>query len=443
MRRFSLLIGDIAILYTSLFTTLVLRYGFDLGVQAEFHLLPFSITFISWLIVFYISNLYDLGYTKNNIQFFSALLYSLAVNTVISLLFFYLVPFFGIAPKTNLIIFTLIVAALMISWRYGFNKLIAKSGFKNNTLIIGANEQSQELYDFLLANPQIGYNALGIIDIEDQDGQAIIQDLIHQKNIRTLVLSPAAYKIPRIIDAFYRMVGFGVSFYGLSDFYERVTGRIPLGTIDQIWFLENLSKSRMRGYEIGKRILDLIGAIILGITTIILYPLIIIAIKTDSSGPIFYKQRRMGRAGKIFDVIKFRTMFSDAEKNGAVWASENDARTTRVGKIIRKTRIDELPQFWNIIRGDMSFVGPRPERPEFKEKIQAEVPFYEERYLVKPGLTGWAQIKYKLDFKGGMTVKDTYEKLQYDLYYVKNRSIVLDLGIVLKTINILLKKTLG
>ena len=237
MRRFSLLIGDIAILYTSLFTTLVLRYGFDLGVQAEFHLLPFSITFISWLIVFYISNLYDLGYTKNNIQFFSALLYSLAVNTVISLLFFYLVPFFGIAPKTNLIIFTLIVAALMISWRYGFNKLIAKSGFKNNTLIIGANEQSQELYDFLLANPQIGYNALGIIDIEDQDGQAIIQDLIHQKNIRTLVLSPAAYKIPRIIDAFYRMVGFGVSFYGLSDFYERVTGRIPLCTINQIFFL--------------------------------------------------------------------------------------------------------------------------------------------------------------------------------------------------------------
>lgn len=443
MKKFSLFFGDIAVLYLSLFITLVIRYGLAFDSRLDIHLLPFSIIFILWLLVFYISNLYDLGSAKNNIQFFSALFYSLIVNTVISLLFFYFVPLFGIAPKINFFIFTVVVFLLLGVWRYYFNRLIAKSGFKNNTLIIGDDQQSQELYDFLLANPQLGYNAVGIIDIEDQSAQGILQNLIHQRQIKTLVLAPAAYKIPHIIDAFYRLVGFGISFFNLSNFYERITGRVPLGTIDQVWFLENLSQGSRRGYEMGKRVLDLMGATIIGLITLPFYPFIILAIKLDSRGPIFYRQTRMGRAGKVLTLIKFRTMFDEIEKTtGPVWAAENDARTTRVGKFIRKTRIDELPQIWNILKGEMSFVGPRPERPEFHDKLQKEIPFYEERYLVKPGLTGWAQIKHKLDFRGGMTIKDTYEKLQHDLYYIKNRSLLLDLGIILRTISILLKKAL-
>ena len=442
MKRFVLLFGDVVILYLSLFITLLIRYGGHFDTQLEFHLLPFTILFFIWLLVFYIGNLYDLGLTKNNIHYFSTLLYSLLVNVVISLFFFYLIPFFGITPKTNLLIFALITFVLLNYWRYYFNRQIAKSGFKNNTLIIGDNEQSRELYDFLLANPQLGYNAIGIVDIEDHTAQNILQNLISQKHIKTLVLAPSVYKIPHIIDAFYRLVGFGISFYNLSDFYERVAGKIPLETIDQIWFLQNLSQGSRRGYEIGKRIFDLAGAVIIGLLTLPLYPFIILAIKSDSSGSIFYRQKRMGRASKPFIVIKFRTMFQEAEKNGPVWASENDSRTTRVGRFIRKTRIDELPQVWNVLKGEMSFVGPRPERPEFHEKLQKEIPFYEERYLVKPGLTGWAQIKHKLDFRGGMTVNDTAEKLQHDLYYVKNRSLLLDLGIILRTINILLKKAL-
>lgn len=267
--------------------------------------------------------------------------------------------------------------------------------------------------------------------------------MINQKHIRTLILTPATYKIPHIIDVFYRFVGFGITFFNLSDFYEQVAGKVPLETIDQVWFLENLSRDSRRGYEVGKRVLDLIGAVIIGLVTLPFYPFIILAIRFDSSGQTFYHQARTGRAGKVFTLIKFRTMFQEAEKStGPIWASENDARTTRVGRFIRKTRIDELPQIWNILKGEMSFVGPRPERPEFYGKLQKEVPFYEERYLVKPGLTGWAQIKHKLDFRGGMTIKDTAQKLQHDLYYIKNRSFLLDLGIVLRTISILLKKAL-
>ncbi len=441
MRKFLLFLGDIITLYLALFLTLYMRYGHNFDEQIDMHLLPFTIIFAVWIMVLYISNLYEISFAKNNIQFFSDLFYAVAATSAISIFFFYLIPFFGITPKTNLFIFIIITTALQGLWRFYFNHLIARSGYKNNTLIVGLSQQSQELYDFLLNNPQLGYGALGIFDIKDETASGILDNLIKRKNVKTLVLSPAVYKVPHIIDAFYHLVGFGINFFNLSDFYEKVTGRVPLETIDQVWFLENLSRGNRRIYESGKRILDSIGAMIIGLATLPFYPFIILAIKIDSRGQTFYRQERMGRAGKIFTVIKFRTMFQEVEKNtGPVWAAENDARTTRVGRFIRKTRVDELPQIWNVLRGEMSFVGPRPERPEFHQKLKSEIPFYEERYLVKPGLTGWAQIKYKLDFRGGMTIRDTYEKLQHDLFYIKNRSIMLDLGIILKTINILFKK---
>jgi exopolysaccharide biosynthesis polyprenyl glycosylphosphotransferase len=446
MRKFLLLLGDIILLYLALFLTLIVRYGRGFEVQLAVHLLPFSFVFATWMLVFFITNLYEIGFAKNTLNFFSELFSSIAVNAVIAMLFFYFVSFFKITPKTNLFIFLVIATLLEFLWRYYFNRLIATSGYKNNTLIVGANEQSQELYDYLLTNPQLGYNALGIIDIEDQAAHSVLEDLIKQKNVKTLVLSPSVYKIPHIIDVFYHLVGFGINFYNLSDFYERTTGRIPLGTIDQTWFLENLASGSRRDYEFFKGIEDLLLSVIGLVLSLPFYPFIILAIKLDSNGPIFIRQHRIGKSGKQFSLIKFRTMFANAPDgsaegaSGPIWASEDDKRTTRVGKFIRRMRIDEWPQFWNTLKGEMSFVGPRPERPEFHGKLQKEIPFYEERYLVKPGLTGWAQIKHKLDFRGGMTIRDTFEKLQHDLYYIKNRSLVLDLGIILKTINILLKK---
>ncbi len=194
-------------------------------------------------------------------------------------------------------------------------------------------------------------------------------------------------------------------------------------------------------FEKFKRVIDIILSIVLFVPLIILYPFVAILIKISSKGPIFYRQKRGGKNSKIFEIIKFRSMIMNAETNGAQWASKNDGRATWIGNILRIARIDELPQVWNVLKGDLSFVGPRPERPEFYGKLQKEIPFYEERYLVKPGLTGWAQIKHGLDFRGGLTIKDTAEKLQHDLYYIKNRSPLFDLGIILKTINILLKKT--
>jgi exopolysaccharide biosynthesis polyprenyl glycosylphosphotransferase len=437
MKRFLLFLGDIAILYLGLFLTLLVKYGQNFEEKLDIHILPFSFIFCFWLIIFYIANLYELSFCKNNLEFYSAYLYSAGASSLISVIFFYSIPFLGITPKTNLLIFITLSVGIGFLWRFSLNKLIAQSGYKNNTLIIGATLQAYELYDYLLANPQMGYRALGIINVEDSAAEGILENLIKQKRVATLVLDPTVYKNTPIIEIFYRLLGLKLNFYNISDFYERVTGKIPLGAIDQTWFLENLSEGKKNLYEKGKRLFDIVLSLIFGAASLILFPFIALATKLDSPGPIFHKQKREGRAGKIFTMIKFRTMVKDAEKiQGAVWASEEDPRITRVGRLLRKSRLDELPQLWNILKGEMSFVGPRAERPEFRKELEKEIPFYNERYLIKPGLTGWAQIK----FRYGASIKDTAEKLQYDLYYIKNRSFLLDLGIILKTITIVLRK---
>ncbi|MEK7507143.1 MAG: sugar transferase [Patescibacteria group bacterium] len=448
MRKFLLFWGDVAFLYLALFLTLLVRYGYGpvYAANLDIHLMPFSLIFAVWALVFYTANLYEIGLAKNRLEFYSAYFYSFIINALIAIVFFYFVPFFKITPRTNFFIFLAWGLVLLTGWRFFFNGLIAKGSSRNNTLILGLSPQSQELYDYLLANPQLGYKALGIIDVEHENAPNALQEIIRQKKVSILILGPAAYKISRIIDILYGFLGLGIRYYDLSDFYERVSGKVPVGAIDQTWFLENLSEGGKRGYEIAKRIWDLVLAVAIGAVILPFYPLIMLAIRLDSPGPAFIRQKRIGKAGKIFILVKFRNMIANSPDGsaegltGPVWASEDDSRVTRVGKFLRRSRIDELPQIWNVLRGEMSFIGPRPERPEFHGKLKEQIPFYDERYLVKPGLTGWAQVKYRLDFRAGLTIQDTLEKLQYDLFYIKNRSLLLDLGIILKTASIILKK---
>src|SRR3989344_3412404 len=455
MKKFLLFISDLAVLFGSLLLTLYLRYGQTFSEKLEFHLAPFSLIFAVWLIVFYIANLYEPATLRNNIHFYSALLQAIIISSVVSLTLFYLVPLFKIAPKTNFAIFAAIFTGLEFSARFGFNRIFEKK-FKKTVLIVGLNRQAFELAQFIKNNPQLGYELKCVVDLtpnqpddpptggeEEFKKFGIIQGLdnlekqIKEEKIDAIVISPEAYQNPETINIFYKSLEQKISFFNLASFYERLTGKVPLGAINQIWFLENLSEGKKRGYEIAKRFFDTVFAVIIGIVSLIFYPLIALVIKISSPGPIFYRQRRFGQAGKTFEIVKFRTMRRDAEKEtGAVWAAENDPRITKVGNILRKTRLDEIPQVWNILKGEMSFVGPRAERPEFHNKLQKDVPFYEERYLIKPGLTGWAQI----NFHYGSSVSDAAEKLKYDLYYIKNRTLLLDLGIILKTIRIAFKQ---
>ena len=435
MKKVLLFLSDIAILYSSLVLTIFIRYPDRFEEQYWTHLYPFSLIFILWLLVFYIANLYEPKLLRNNIHFYSALFQTITITAAISVLFFYLIPLYGITPRTNLLIFVAIFSGLEFINRYTSNNILQK-GFKKSVLIVGTNTQSLELDLFIKENPQLGYEVKSVIDISS-DKLKDISHTIREEKIDTIVLSPEAYQVPEIINIFYKSLEQKVGFMNLASFYELLTGMVPLGAINQIWFLENLNEGNKRAYEIVKRGNDLAFAVVLGFISLLFYPFIIILIKATSEGPVFYKQNRVGQAGKIFKIIKLRKMNKDEEKEtGAVWASNNDPRITNVGRFMRKTRIDELPQLWNILKGEMAFVGPRAERPEFHESLKA-VPFYEERYLIKPGLSGWAQI----NFHYGSSVEDATEKLKYDLYYIKNRSLILDLGIALKTIRIALQQS--
>ena len=435
MKKFLIVFSDTAILYVSMALTLLVRYPDNFREQYRIHIYPFSLIFVLWLLVFYIANLYEPKLLRNNVHFYSALFQAIITAAAISVLFFYLVPLYRIAPRTNLLIFVAIFTGFDFASRSLFNNVLQK-GFKKSVLIVGSNSQSLELAVFIKENPQLGYELKQVMNLPTGELKNINR-IIREEKINTIVLSSEAYQIPEIIDIFYKSLEHKVSFMNLSSFYEHLTGMVPLGAINQIWFLENLNEGNKKMYEIIKSGSDLVFAVIIGLISLLFYPFIILLIKATSEGPVFYKQKRVGRAGKVFEMVKFRTMNKDAEKGtGAVWASNNDPRITKVGRFLRKTRIDELPQLWNIIKGQMAFIGPRAERPEFSEQLKA-VPFYEERYLIKPGLSGWAQI----NFRYGSSVADAAEKLKYDLYYIKNRSLLLDLGIALKTIRIMFQQS--
>jgi len=446
MKRLFLFLGDIFIFYFALLITLLIRYGFNLDSMFSLHLAPFSLIFALWVLVFYIASLYELNYQKNSLEFYSSLFKAIIISTIISVFFFYLVPIFKITPKRNLFIYIITLTGLISLWRYLYNKILSKT-FKNNTIIVGFDQISFELAKFLTQNPQYGYNLRYAFDTSEQAafsfddvdfkqirGAKDIKKILEKENINTVILSTDAYRLPDMINVFYEAIRKKINFINLTDIYEKISKKVPLTAINQVWFLENITEGRKKSYEVFKRVFDIIIALIGGAITLVLLPFIAFAIKWNSEGPVFYRQKRVGKGGKIFEMIKYRTMIKDAEKYGAVWAAKNDRRITKVGRFLRKTRLDETPQFWNILKGDMSLIGPRAERPEFVEKLKKEIPFYEERLLVRPGVTGWAQINYGKD----LSSSDTKEKLQYDLYYIKNRSFALDLAIILKTIKTVL-----
>ena len=325
------------------------------------------------------------------------------------------------------------------------------AGRKKRLLLVGGTQPSLDLARFVSSNPQLGWTINAIVRVgQDElplaesrgpwdvvDDRSDLVTAIRERHIDTVVIAPHAFVREDLVGSLYRALVHGVDFQSLSGFTELVTGTVPLDAIDQQWFLENFAEGSKRSYDTFKRVSDIIGAVLLGIPTLVLTPFIAAAIKVTSPGPVLFRQSRSGRGGVPFDMFKFRTMQADAERStGAVWAVTKDPRVTRVGRFLRVTRLDELPQLWNIVRGDMSIVGPRAERPEFDTTLTAQIPFYEDRYLTRPGLSGWAQINYPY----GGSVQDAMSKLEYDLYYLKHRSFALDLEIILKTVSIALRR---
>ncbi|KKS44595.1 MAG: Sugar transferase [Candidatus Azambacteria bacterium GW2011_GWB1_42_17] len=436
LKIFLLVISDVLILYAALGLTLFIRYAIierdlpTLYSSAPLHLLPFTIIFFFWLIIFWAAGLYDIIKLRNEESFYKTLVVAFGINAAIAITFFYFIPIFIITPKINLFIHLALALALLLFSRQYFNRW-ARESLRIHLVFLGANSETMELKEFLSANPQLGYR---VDDILAPDNFAELESLWQSKKFSLIVSAEKFDHSQKLAGLLFNYFKKGVTISDLDKFYENVTSRVPVSIIREIWFLENLAEIKKGFYETGKRIFDAALGIIFAIITVAIFPIAAIGIKIFDPGPIFYRQQRMGKNGRIFTLLKFRSL-PVAKNTDNIMQKPPKELITSFGKFLRKSHWDELPQVWNILKNEMSFIGPRPEKPEFVARLSAEIPFYEMRHLVKPGIAGWAQLNNP---NAGPTIKETLEKLQYDLYYVKNRSVFLDLSIILKTIKILL-----
>jgi len=433
LRKILLFLGDITILYLSLLGTVFFGFWvkFDWEILAG-HLLPFSILYFFWLIIFYIFGLYDLGAIRIRVVLYPKILGAILCGLGVGMIFFYLVPLFGITPKTNLLLNVLIFGVLFLIWRKLFG-LLFSSRFFNNVAILGKDlSKIKALAKEIAARPYLGYRLTATFN----DGKDLLAK-IREKKINALIVAEDFETDFDLLENLYQCLEARIIFLDWSQAYELFCEKIPTTFLQKKWFLENLREGERRFYDKIKRGQDLFLATILTTLSTPFWPLIALLIKLGDGGPVMYRQERIGKDRKPFFLFKFRSMKIGAEeKTGPVWAKKEDPRITKVGKFLRNIHLDELPQMINVLKGDISLVGPRPERPEFVEQLEKEIPHYHVRHLIKPGFTGWAQIK----FRYGRSIMDSQEKFQYDLYYLKNRSLVLDLGILLKTFQLLFKK---
>ena len=395
-------------------------------------------------ICFYYNDLYDLTIVHSNRELLIRLLQAAGAASIIIALLYLVAP--SIAMGNGIFVSSLIIFLIaIVAWRLLFNRLAYSANLEERVLVVGSGLTARMVARQMQTEHDFGYRVVGFIN--DQPGghgvlnpatlgeSEDIPRIVKEFDVDRIVVGLADRRCKLPISELLEAKLSGVRVEDATSMYERLTGKILVDDLKPSWliFSEGFVISRWTRFQ--KRAIDLVFASVGMIVSAPLTLLTALAVYLDSGGPILYCQERVGENGQIFTVYKFRSMRVDAEKGGTpIWATDQDNRITRVGRIIRKTRLDELPQFWNVLRGDMSFVGPRPERPFFVEQLAREIPFYQQRHAVKPGLTGWAQVKYQY----GSSIEDAMEKLRYDLYYVKHLSLAFDVSIVFDTVKVIL-----
>ncbi|TSC70044.1 MAG: hypothetical protein CEO12_599 [Parcubacteria group bacterium Gr01-1014_46] len=436
----TLFFGDIFLFTFSLWLSLYLRFA-ETPTWAMFsvHIVPFSILFAIWALVYFIAGLYEkhtliLKSRLPNIIFNAQL-----INSIFAIVFFYITNVFGITPKTILFIYLIVSFIGVLLWRlYGEGLLIRKE--KQPALLIGAGEEMKELLTEVNGNSRYDLNFISSIDVHNMgsiDVQEDVVKIVYSNNIKIIAIDFSHQKVTPLLPHLYNLIFSKVRFIDSHRIYEDIFDRIPLSLVTYSWFLENISISPNHSYDFLKRVMDISISTVLGLLSLAFYPFVYLAIKLDDGGNLFISQDRVGRDGKNICLYKFRSM----SRNEVDLNSISENKVTRVGNFLRKTRIDELPQLWNVLVGDISLIGPRPELPSGVAIYDKEIPYYNIRHLIKPGLSGWAQTHQELHPHHGPEVNLTKEKLTYDIYYIKNRSFWLDIKIALKTIKSLLSRS--
>ncbi len=420
-RKILLLLGDTVIFAMASYLMLLIRYGYPVSpILLDSHRSPLIVLYIIWVVIFYIFNLYDAKSARPTAQTTRNILLGLLTALLSGFLLFYLNPF-PISPKTNLLILVGIFGILFFFWRILYFRIF-KNNFKTPFVTIGKSEEIEILIKEIKSNPQLGYIFKGYCENIDE---AVLKFeatglIVYEKHLNNI-------DIEKLVQILY-----------IREAFQNILYRIPSHLVDDSFIVSIMEKRENIFYKIIIRLVEIVVALFVLIITIPFSICVAIAIYLEDGKPIILKQTRVGIHNKIFSIYKFRSMIvlssdGSAEKNGVEWTSVNDPRITKVGKIIRKLHIDEIPQMVNILKGDLALIGPRAEREEFVLKLSKEIPYYFVRHTIKPGFTGWAQIM----FKYARTVDDSIKKFEYDLYYVKNQNLFLDIGIILKTIQII------
>ena len=444
-----LLFAEAAVVFGAIVGAVYLRLGvedlhYELMLRQGF--LKAALATLFCLASFYLFDLYDFVVMHDRRELVLRLVQALGLAWVALALSFYAFPQLMLGRGISLIALPLALG-LMVGWRISIHWLLGHPDFGEKILIVGSGTFAVEVAREMLERPDAGYRIAGFVGNDpDLLGKSLINprvigltseldEVVRREGIDRIVVAMGERRGQLPTDELLQLSLAGtVNIEEGASFYERVTGRVSLNMIRPSWLIFSSRGRQARISGITRNIVHRIVALIGGLLSLPIAIVTAILIKLDSRGPVLYKQERVGKNGGAFTVMKFRSMRTDAEQAGPVWASEADDRTTRVGRVIRKLRIDEIPQFWNILRGEMDFVGPRPERPHFVSQLAQEIPYYEQRHLIAPGLTGWAQIKYPY----GASIEDARQKLQYDLYYIKNQSLMLDAIILFETVKIIL-----
>lgn len=447
-RKFILVSGDIISSLIAMFLALFfwargtdewLNFSWQFLIERPptwFYFLP-----VVWILL--LSGLYDLRKANKLMDTISGIAMSTLMSGSIYLFIFFLatpktLPRFGVA------VFFIGSAIITLIWRLLYIQIFTAPAFMRRVLIVGAGNAGMTLVNIVKGSYPPPFFLVGLIDDAPQKigtellgfpilgGGSDLLKIIEEKEISDVIFAITGKMNPEMLDALLAAEENGIEITTLPVMYEEIMGRVPIFLLESDWVLRSfVDQSHIsRFYEIGKRVIDILGGLIGVIFLIILIPFISLSILISGKGPVFYRQVRLGKNGKEYNIIKFRSMNIDAEIDGiAKPAEENDERITSIGRLLRRSHLDELPQFLNILKGDMSLVGPRSERPEIISGLQSEIPFYRARLFVKPGLTGWAQV----NFGYAATVEDNAIKLEYDLYYIKHRNLTLEISILFQT----------
>lgn len=431
-----LAIGDLVLFGIALWLGLAIRYQ-EIPTESllQIHLVPFSIVFLLSLVSFYVTGLYSRAIHTTKTALPGLILNAQIANGVIAIMLFYFIPQFSITPKTNLFIYLGLSTLLVLGWRISTYPLFSLRR-RMPAIVIGDSAEVHELIEEMNHNLRIGLVCRERVDIATVSNELIRSLEKGENEFQYIIADLDDSRVHAVLPELYQKFFGKISVIDLNDLYEDVFDRVPLSRMNHAWIMTQISIGSSHLYDLVKRLIDIVVGIVVGIAAIIVYPFVALAIKIEDGGSIFVCQDRIGKNGEIIRIHKFRSMQgSDFDK----WVAENSKtnRVTKVGRFIRKTRIDELPQALAILKGDMSLIGPRADIIGLGERLQNEIPYYSVRTSIPQGLIGWAQINQK---KPPQTVEETKLRLSYDLYYITHRSLGLDIQILLRTFKTLLAR---